>query len=129
MRVTKTIREYIEKQVYDKVYNSESLLKLKQEKEKAVNDFLEDKKRFEEACMSYLNDFIAKYQLSIPARCKPNVHFAGIYEHDLPEYKAYHDAEREAHKKAEQAILDIIVEMEMGGTKAELMEKLDALKF
>jgi len=47
----------------------------------------------------------------------------------LPECKEYRKVYEEIHNKARQTVLDIIVELELGGTKAELMEKLNAIEF
>lgn len=128
MRVTKTIREYIEEQVYTKVKQSAKLAELEQKKDNAIKDFLEDKENSEKVCGTYLNDLIKKYQL-VPHRFNPRVEFIGIYEQNLPEVIEYSKTKREIEDKAHKAVLNIIAEMELGGTKAELMEKLDALKF
>lgn len=129
MRVTKTIREYIEEQVYAKAKQSANLVELEQKKDKAIKDFNEDKKNTEEMLKAYVDQFITKYRLKLREFVKPCVSFHGITEHDLPEVQEYYKVRNEIYEKARQIALDIIVEMELGGTKAELMDKLNALEF
>ena len=47
----------------------------------------------------------------------------------LPEVKAYDEYRAQLNNKRDRAIKDIIVSMELGGTKKELMEMIEALKF
>lgn len=129
MRVTKTIREYIEEQVYNKARQSAKLVELEKKKDEAVKNFLEDKKRAEEACQTYVDQLVNRYQMDVDVRHKPCVNFLFCYDSHLPEVKEYNKARSEINDKARQIALDIIVEMEMGGTKAELMDKLNALEF
>lgn len=128
MRVTKTIREYIEEQVRSKAMQSPKLVEAEQKKDKAIKDFLEDKKRYEEVCQTYVDDLVKKYQINV-GFMTPRACFEGIYEHKLPESIAYHQLRSKLQEKARQTALDIIIEMELGGTKAELMDKLNTLKF
>lgn len=129
MRVTKTIREYIEEQVRAKAKQSAKLVEVEQKKDKAIKDFDEDKKRFEAMCQTYVDQFVNKYQLNLKEFVKPCASFHCCYEHDLPEVQEYYKVRNEIYEKARQIAIDIIVEMELGGTKAELMDKLNALEF
>lgn len=58
--------------------------------------------------------------------CLPH---SGAYSNNLPEVIAYENAKRELREKKRLATLNIIADMELGGTKAELMEKLSNLQF
>ena len=129
MRVTKTIREYIEEQVRTKAKQSAKLAELEQKKNKAIKDFNEDKKKFEAMCQTYVDQFVNRYQLNLKEFAKTGVSFYGCYEHDLPEVQEYYKVRNEILEKARQTAIDIIVEMELGGTKVELMDKLNALEF
>ena len=51
------------------------------------------------------------------------------YDSNLPEVIEYNKARDELYTKRRLAVLNIIAEMELGGTKAELMEKLNNLTF
>jgi len=128
MRVTKNIREYIEEQVFAKAKQSPKLAELEQKKIKAIEDFQKDKKNAEDMCQVYVDQFVNKYQLDIKGT-RPRAYFERCHEHTLPECKEYRKVYEEIHNKARQTVLDIIVELELGGTKAELMEKLNAIEF
>ena len=129
MRVTKTIREYIEDQVYNKAMQSEKLVELKTKMDKAIKDFNEDKKKAVEVCQVYVDQLINRYQLNVRSTYKPCVSFSFCYDNYLPEVCEYNKARQELEEKARRITRDIIVEMELGGTKADLTAKLDALKF
>jgi hypothetical protein len=129
MKVTKTIREYIEKKVEEKALNSEHLLKLahkNHEKHEQVNADIE---AIKEKCKPFLQELADKYPDCMSVGMEPYIIVRGIHDYNSAEAKAYSEARREIYKKINDAVQEIIVEMEMGGTKAELMEKLDALKF
>lgn len=129
MKVTKNIREYIEKKVYEKAMNSESMLELERKANEAREQFDADMTALEEKCKPFLQQLIDKYPNCTYNDERTYIAFRGVGTYTLPEIKAYRDARMEMSSKARDAAQEIIVEMELGGTKAELMEKLDALKF
>lgn len=129
MKVTKTVREYIEKKVYDKAMNSESMLELERKANEAQDQFDADMTALQEKCKPFLKQLIDKYPDCSYNDERIRVSFHGIGTYVLPEIKAYRDARIEMSSKAKNATQEIIVEMELGGTKAELMDKLNALTF
>lgn len=129
MKVTKTIREYIEKKVYEKAMNSDSMLELERKAKEEQDRFDADVKAIEEKCKPLIQGLVDKYSSCICESRKPYVSIRGFDTYVLPEGVAYREARIKMNAKVRDAVQEIIVEMELGGTKAELMEKLDALKF
>lgn len=129
MKVTKTIREYIEKKVYEKAMNSDSMLKLQRKAEEATNQIYADMKVIEEKYAPFIQELADKYPSCVCEGLKPYVNIRGFDTWTLPENVAYREARAVMSKKVNEAVQEIIVEMELGGTKAELMEKLNALEF
>jgi hypothetical protein len=125
MRVTKNIREYIEEQV--RIKAEQSIVELKQKADEATKNFIADRDKAEKLCEAILKKLMDKYPLD--CRHQPYVSFGCCYERDLPEVKAYYEKLNKLQEKRRLATMEIIAEMELGGTKAELMAKLDALKF
>lgn len=129
MKVTKNIREYIEKKVYEKAMNSEHMLELERKEKEAREQFNADMTALQEKCNPFLKQLIDKYPNCAYDDERTYVAFRGVGTYMLPEVKAYRDARMEMSSKANNATQEIIVEMELGGTKAELMDKLNALEF
>jgi len=129
MKVTKTIKEYIEKKVYEKAMNSDSMLELERKANEAQEQFDADIKAAEAKCKPFIQELADKYPSATYVESKLCVRVHGIGSYMLPENVAYREARIEMSKKAHDAAQEILVEMELGGTKAELMAKLDALKF
>jgi hypothetical protein len=129
MKVTKTTKEYIGNKVYEKAMNSDYMLELKRKAEEAQNQFDADMKAIQEKCEPFIKELADKYPSCTFESRKPYVSIRGIDTYTLPENVAYREARSEMSKKVHDAVQEIIVEMELGGTKAELMEKLNALEF
>lgn len=125
MRVTKAIREYVEHQVSLKVQQSELLAELKQKAQNEEQNFLDDFKSIRSEYEEKLKGLVGKYKID-------KKHSNGIGDftaHYLPANIQYRCAENELLKKKTDAITEILATMELGGTKAELMEMINNLKF
>ena len=129
MKVTKTVREYIDKKVYEKAMNSESMLELERKANEAQEQFDADRAALQEKCKPFLKQLIDKYPNCAYSDERTYVSFHGIGTFVLPEVKAYRDARINMSVKVKDAVQEILVEMELGGTKADLMDKLNALEF
>lgn len=127
MKISKTIREFIEEQVRIKAAQSPRIAELEQVANEAKKNFKAEKDKLEKEWNKALKEMAKKYHIE---HCRPPyVSFSYLYEHDLPEVIAYNKAKDELYEKRRLATLNIIAEMELGGTKAELMEKLSNLQF
>ena len=137
MRVTKTIREYIEKEVKTRIaprYEEQKTEAKRQEQ--AVNDFIEGAaEAAKKAWMEYFeahfpeiadfcdDDRKDRYGNNIPSfynsRCVSirNKHYSN----------SIHNWHSQMTAEANKIVNEIVVELELGGTKAELMEMLNKI--
>ena len=134
MKMTKTIREFIEEQVTERAENDAKLNELRETADAARD-------RWEDAKKAALKEFNAKLEELGAAHglacidyygkpVKPQITgFQYVDCRYLPEVKAYDEYRAQLNNKRDRAIKDIIVSMELGGTKAELMEMIETLKF
>ena len=134
MKMTKTIREFIEEQVTERAESDAKLIELREAADAA-------RKRWDDAKKAALKEFNAKLEELGAAHglacidyygkpVKPQITgFQYVDSRYLPEVKAYDEYKAQLNNKRDRAIKDIIVSMELGGTKAELMEMIEALKF
>lgn len=137
MRITKTIREYIEKEVKARVepkFEAEKVEAKRQEA--ALNDFLEGaSKAAEVAWTNYFEEHFSE----IADFCEDNRRTQ--YGTNIPTFyngraaaikdKCYstsiHRWYEHIREESKRLVDEIIVELELGGTKAELMEMLEKI--
>ena len=127
MKVSKTLREYIEAQVDLKAEQSEKMIALKKSADDAANKLNNEIKNLEKKFSEELQNAMSKYNLRSPH--KPYVSIGYCRDGDLQEVVDYYNAKRDLNEKKYAAVLNIIAEMELGGTKEELTEKLNNLTF
>lgn len=131
MRVTKTIKEYIEKRVKaimptttpeEEAYNKERQL---------VEDF---RNSAQDKLKAYAESLIAEFyeesglHPSETFKLKPNTWMGVNYEGQLPTCAKANGAKNKRMKETNEAIENIIVTLELGGTRAELEEMLNNLR-
>ena len=134
MKMTKAIREFIEEQVTERAESNAKLTELREAADAASNRWnnaLEVARKEFDAKLAELG---ATYGLAYtdyygnPA--DPQIsNFRNADCRYLPEVKAYDEYRAQLNSKRDRAIKDIIVSMELGGTKKELMEMIAALEF
>ena len=134
MKMTKTIREFIEEQVTERVESNAKLIELREAADTACN-------RWNNALEAARKEFDAKlaelgathglaYTDYYGNPANPQISsFRNADCRYLPEVKAYDEYRAQLNSKRDRAIKDIIVSMELGGTKKELMEMIAALEF
>ena len=134
MKMTKTIREFIEEQVTERVESNAKLIELREAADAACN-------RWNNALEAVRKEFDAKlaelgathglaYTDYYGNPANPQISsFRNADCRYLPEVKAYDEYRAQLNGKRDRAIKDIIVSMELGGTKKELMEMISALEF
>ena len=134
MKMTKAIREFIEEQVTERAEGNAKLVELRE----AADVARERWNNAKEAARKEFNAKLAELGAAHGLACidydgKPvNPQITGFQYVDcryLPEVKAYNEYRAQLNSKCDRAIKDIIVFMELGGTKAELMEMIAALEF
>lgn len=134
MKMTKTIREFIEEQVTERAESNAKLIELRETADAACN-------RWNNALEAARKEFDAKlaelgathglaYTDYYGNPASPQIsNFRNADCRYLPEVKAYDEYKAQLNSKRDRAIKDIIVSMELGGTKKELMEMIAALEF
>lgn len=136
MKMTKAIRELIEEQVTERaeIASNTRLTELREAADAACN-------RWNNALEAARKEFDAKlaglgathglaYTDYYGKPVNPQITgFQYVDSRYLPEVKAYDEYRAQLNSKRDRAIKDIIVSMELGGTKKELMEMIGALKF
>ena len=122
MKVTKAIREFIEQQV--KIKEKQALEPFMKKKEDAIQRANEAFEKLEKEMNSMLQPVLNKNNIEDKLRVRlPNS------EYYLPEVKEYNAKREEFYNKRHLIIVEIIAEMELGGTKAELMDKINNISF
>lgn len=136
MKMTKAIREFIEEQVAEAANTSTAatLGKLKADADDATqrwNDALNAKREQFNTELAFLaKDFGYAYTSYNGKEYLPHLcGFDCCFATHLPEVKAYEAAKKEIQQKIDKSIKDIIVSMELGGTKKELLEMISKLEF
>lgn len=134
MKMTKTIREFIEEQVTERAEGNAKLIELCEAADAAIDSWNNAKKAAQKEFNAKLAELSAAHGLApIDYYGKPvNPQITGFQYVDnryLPEVKAYDAYKAQLNSKRDRAIKDIIVSMELGGTKKELMEMIAALEF
>lgn len=136
MKMTKAIREFIEEQVTERAESASNtrLTELREAADAACNRWNSALEATRKEFNAKLAELGAAHGLAcIDYYGKPvNPQITGFQYADrryLPEVKAYDEYRAQLDNKRDRAIKDIIVSMELGGTKKELMEMIEALEF
>lgn len=131
MRVTKTIKEYIEKKVDEKISAKYEAEKLEAERQiKIENEILE---AASEAALKVFTETIKN--------AAKNIEFLEIHEECFPNYyrsnaisikdrcyvNSIHNWRTRKNKEVKEKVDDIIVALELGGTKADLDKMLSEI--
>ena len=134
MKMTKTIREFIEEQVTERAESNAKLIELRETADAACNRWNNALEAARKGFDAKLAELGAAHGLAYtdyygnPA--DPQISsFRNVDCRYLPEVKAYDEYKAQLNSKRDRAIKDIIVSMELGGTKKELMEMIAALEF
>ena len=127
MRVTKIIKEYVEETV-NGIYNPII--------ENCSKDYSEKKNEVEEILEKMVDEFntaakkvIKEHGFTIDSWCGEEKHIIG-YSCNFgdKEYKSVADKRNELRDEKRRKIQDILVTLELGGTKAELDEMLKNIR-
>lgn len=122
MKVTRAIREFIEQQV--ELKEKQALEPFNKKREDALKRADEEFGKFTNEMNAMLKPLLNKYGITEDL----HVHIPHP-EYYLPEVKEYNAKRCEFYNKRNSIIVEIIAEMELGGTKTELMEKIANIQF
>ena len=124
MRVSKTVREYIEKKVSEKVnakYDAERIEADRQNK--AINDFWNNlSEELEALAAERVNEFLGKNSF---AERGPRPNIVSSYSNvvsiaDRHMTSSVHNWRNRARAEIKEKVEDIVVTLELGGTKEDL---------
>lgn len=134
MKMTKAIREFIEEQVTERAESNAKLIELREAADAACNRWNNALEAARKEFDTKLAELGATHGLAYTDyygnHADPQIsNFRNADCRYLPEVKAYDEYRAQLNNKRDRAIKDIIVSMELGGTKKELMEMIETLKF
>ena len=134
MKMTKAIREFIEEQVTERAESNAKLTELREAANTASNRWKSALEAAREEFDAKLAELGAAHGLAYTDYYgnpeNPQIgNFRNVDCRYLPEVKAYNEYKAQLDRKRDRAIKDIIVSMELGGTKQELMDMIAALEF
>ena len=125
MRVTKTVKEYISKKVAEKYKPriNEVGLDYKLEKEKLNKKIESAVKRFEEELNAIVADNCQNYNFQAPVRFNEQKILSWYEVLDKEAENEHYHMKRHLEEEKNEKIENIIVELELGGTR-ETLEKM-----
>lgn len=136
MKMTKAIREFIEEQVTERAESASNtrLTELREAADAARehwNNALEAARKEFNAKLAELGAAYGFAYIGYSGKpADPQISgFSCADGRYLPEVKAYNEYKAQLDSKRARAIKDIIVSMELGGTKKELIEMISKLEF
>ena len=127
MRVTKLIREYVEKKVNESYPKTVAEL-VWEEHGRSINDAItEANEKVFEFAKKLAEELNARYGFPADSNLTASNHYNSVtnkYNYDAEIYKAYRKAREEREKKIAEKIEEILLTLELGGTKADLDKML-----
>lgn len=124
MRVSKTVREYIEKQVASKFPKTEIELYQEQQEQIASKMNQEYYDRVEKAKAEIISNLAKEYKIHEEEIAIRNNYGNVFSTFNTPTAMKANTAKSERQKAVNAKITDIIVALELGGTKADLEKML-----
>ena len=124
MRVSKTVREYIEEQVASKFPKTENELQYEQNEQIACAMNKEYYEEVEKAKASIIANLREKYGMTDDTIIT-RMNYGNVFSAYNTKAKDKADLDRQARQKAiNEKIRDILITLELGGTKADLERML-----
>lgn len=133
MKITKRVEECIREQLWEKASAAYHLDELNKKREAALNLWKEHVEKVERRVETELQEFAKSFGYSATDYrgdpVWPTVDIRGREFDALPECKAYDTATRNARMAVDKAVREVILRMELGGTRDELQKVLDEVTF
>lgn len=133
MKITKRVEECIREQLWEKASTAYHLDELNEEREAALDAWEEHCKQIKERVNAELKDYaLSRGYYATDHRGDPIWPYAEVYGREgsaLPECKAYDAAACNARTAVDKAVREVILRMELGGTREELQKVLDEVTF
>ena len=126
MRVTKIIREYVRKRVNEKFPQTKEEIAWKEYQDKMNYAIAEGEKKMHEFAQKVVEELNTKYNFDSEYCLHVAKYFSAIrsdYSYDFELYKNQRNARDERDEKISKTIEEILIELELGGSK-ETLERL-----
>lgn len=127
MRVTKLIKEYVEKRVKESYPKTAEEFIWEEHTNNINKAITEANEKVFEYAKKLAEELNAKYGFPTDSKLTPCNHYNSVssrYNGDSKVYQAYRKAKDERQKKIEEKIEEILLTLELGGSKADLDEML-----
>ena len=127
MRVTRLIREYVEKKVKENYPKTVAELVYEEHNNNISDAITEANEKVYEYAKKLAEELNEKYGFPADSNLKACDHYNSItnkYDYDSEIYQAFRKARDERQKKIAEKIEEILLTLELGGTKADLDEML-----
>ena len=128
MRVTRLIREYVERSVKESYPKSVAELVYEKHNSNISDAITEANEKVYEYAKKIAEELNAKYGFPADNNLRACDHYNSVssrYNYDSEIYQAYNKAKNERQKKIAEKIEEILLTLELGGTKADLDEMLN----
>ena len=128
MRVTKLIKDYVAKQVNIRFPKSAEEIAWENETKKMNEAITEANDKIEEYAHKIVAELNEKYNFSEEYKLKEyrdRCHVSSTSTYNCEGYLASREAREAREKKISETIENILITLELGGTKAELEEMLN----
>lgn len=127
MKVTKLIREYVVKKVNENYPKTEAELAYEKHADNISNAIKEANEIVFEYAKKIAEELNARYGFPNDSKLKPSDYYNAVssrsnYESEI--YRASRIAREERQKKVAEKIEEILITLELGGSKADLDEML-----
>ena len=127
MRVTRLIREYVERSVKESYPKSVAELVYEKHNSNISDAITEANEKVYEYAKKIAEELNAKYGFPADNNLRACDHYNSVssrYNYDSEIYQAYNKAKNERQKKIAEKIEEILLTLELGGTKADLDEMI-----
>lgn len=128
MRVSKAVKEYIEKQVWAKYPKTDNELYAEQIKELVNKAHEEHRARLDKMKKELADEIVAKYGLTEEMGVQDSAYHDFMFKTWNSPIECKANTDKENRRRAvNEKIEDIIVTLELGGTKADLEKMLSEI--
>lgn len=127
MKVTKLIREYVETKVSESYPKTATELAWEEHRKNISDAITEANEKVYEFAKKLAKELNTKYHFPVDNNLTACEHYNSIsnkYNYDSEFYRAYRKAKEERQQKIDEKIKEILITLELGGSKADLDEML-----
>lgn len=131
MRVSKTIKEYLEAQLKKKAFASPELAQLKEKADTEAEAFKTEMEALKEETLAKASEIIEKHDMKYAYGENKNGRIVDFYINswNTPASKESRDFEINLRNAVADKLNDIVISLELGGTKEDLERYIQEVSF